>query len=273
MDFWVYPVGTKFWKEFSRDGVRVETRILWKQISGAAGWYMMAFKWNDAQTDATAVPDGELDASATDHDIPSQETCGTCHNKMSDRAIGFSAVQLAHGAEVPGLTLDQIVQMGWLTDPPAAPIAVPGTDVEKAAFGYLHSNCGMCHNERSSVFTTKVNDMNLWLHSTPQANCASCGDLASPQTTAPYLGLVNMATKKGNILGATVRVTPGDLANSALYQVMNIRDAVPGAQAPTDAGGDAGVLEFQMPPVGTEIVDPNGTAAIAAWINSLPVAP
>lgn len=27
-DDWSFPVGTKFWKEFSRDGVRVETRLL-----------------------------------------------------------------------------------------------------------------------------------------------------------------------------------------------------------------------------------------------------
>src|SRR5262245_30688341 len=30
MDSWVFPVGTKFWKEFTRDGVRVETRLLEK---------------------------------------------------------------------------------------------------------------------------------------------------------------------------------------------------------------------------------------------------
>src|SRR5262249_55508478 len=28
MDYWTYPVGTTAWKEFTRDGVRVETRML-----------------------------------------------------------------------------------------------------------------------------------------------------------------------------------------------------------------------------------------------------
>src|SRR5262245_14990157 len=30
MDSWAFPVGTKFWKEFTRDGVRVETRLIEK---------------------------------------------------------------------------------------------------------------------------------------------------------------------------------------------------------------------------------------------------
>src|SRR4051812_30454775 len=28
MDHWVFPVGTKLWKEFTRDGIRVETRLV-----------------------------------------------------------------------------------------------------------------------------------------------------------------------------------------------------------------------------------------------------
>ena len=30
MDEWRFPVGTKVWKEFSRDGKRLETRLFWK---------------------------------------------------------------------------------------------------------------------------------------------------------------------------------------------------------------------------------------------------
>jgi cytochrome c556 len=149
MNFWQYPTDTKLFKEFTRDGVRVETRLLWKR--GAGDWYMMAYKWNAEQTEATAVPDGELDASGTAHDIPSQEDCGTCHGAMRDKALGFTAVSLAHGAEVPGLTLDDLVTMGVLSNPPAAPVATPTDSVARAAMGYLHANCGMCHNQRSTL--------------------------------------------------------------------------------------------------------------------------
>src|SRR5690606_34275934 len=35
MEDWQFPVGTKLWKEFVRDGVRVETRLLQKTGPGA----------------------------------------------------------------------------------------------------------------------------------------------------------------------------------------------------------------------------------------------
>ena len=54
MDYWVYPVGTKLFKEFTRDDVRVETRLLEKV--GEGDWFMRAFQWNEAQTDAEARP-------------------------------------------------------------------------------------------------------------------------------------------------------------------------------------------------------------------------
>ena len=72
-DYWDFPVGTKLWKEFSRSGIRVETRYLEKLPSGA--FVRIAYQWNDAQTDALPVPDGVQNASTTDHDIPSEEDC------------------------------------------------------------------------------------------------------------------------------------------------------------------------------------------------------
>ncbi|NVL73435.1 hypothetical protein HWN77_28170, partial [Escherichia coli] len=38
---------------------------------------------------------------------------------------------------------------GKLSDPPPAGIDVPGTGVVKDALGYLHANCGHCHNDES----------------------------------------------------------------------------------------------------------------------------
>lgn len=36
MDAWVFPDGTRFFKEFSRDGRRVETRVLGKDNGGSS---------------------------------------------------------------------------------------------------------------------------------------------------------------------------------------------------------------------------------------------
>ena len=43
MDFWVYPEGTKLWKEFSDDGTLLETRLLWKQGPTAADWIWISW--------------------------------------------------------------------------------------------------------------------------------------------------------------------------------------------------------------------------------------
>jgi hypothetical protein len=54
---WELPVGTRFWKEFSFKGRKIETRLLWQAAKNK--WVFASYAWNDAQTDA------EL-ASATD---------------------------------------------------------------------------------------------------------------------------------------------------------------------------------------------------------------
>jgi hypothetical protein len=47
---WELPVGTKFWKEVSFKGRRVETHFLWQTAKNK--WVFASYTWNDAQTDA-----------------------------------------------------------------------------------------------------------------------------------------------------------------------------------------------------------------------------
>src|SRR5688500_13553813 len=42
-DRWIFPVGTKFFKEFSRDGVRVEPRLI--ERTGPSDFKMVAYLW------------------------------------------------------------------------------------------------------------------------------------------------------------------------------------------------------------------------------------
>jgi hypothetical protein len=270
MEFWQYPKGFKLWKEFSRDGKVIETRLMQKLGDGLKDWYMVAFKWNDTQTEATALPDGEMNAMGTQHDIPTKKACEDCHSTMYDHALGFSALQLSHDDVAGAMTLAKAVELGWFnTPPPAAGYKLPGTEVEQQALGYLHANCGMCHNSFSNVYTTKTS-MNLW---------TQLDHLASPQTTLAYLSLVcdqwpgvnDKQTPKpevcaaGHAKGAPMdildiskakRIAPKDVANSAVHDLMSLR------VASTDP--------IQMPPLGTEIKDDAGLAALEAWINALP---
>jgi hypothetical protein len=280
MNFWEYPQGMKLWKEFSRDDgtgkiVLIETRILVKTGVGLNDWFMVAFKWNADHKDAVATPKGEMNVDGTQHDIPSQENCTTCHKAMWDNVLGFSALQLSHN--LGGLNLTMAKALNWFTTPPAGDFVLPGTDAEKKALGYLHSNCGICHNERGKAYLTTA-DLDLWTHldqiatvPTTRAYLSSVCDVwpvgtdltanhdkFDPITTCP----VDHATGahiQGQISKVPKRVTPLNPAQSALHELMALR-------------GAAGSMNMsQMPPLASEIPDPTGLGQVDAWINGLPL--
>jgi hypothetical protein len=243
MDFWQFPAGTKLWKEFARDGVRVETRLIEKKSTGA--WHTVAYQWRQDQTEADAVPNGVVNASGTEHDIPNAEACLTCHGQQPDKVLGFSAIQLSHdGADPLEWTLDGLIEAGALTAPPAAAFSVPGTETERDFFGYLHANCGHCHNPSGAAFTKTGLDM--WLR---------VADLSGPVNELSVYKLlydVDVAWLDGSIPEATKRVSPGSFADSALYQRFMTK-------------GQA----WSMPPLGTEVVDPKGQQLFETWIQAL----
>jgi hypothetical protein len=94
MDFWTYPVGTTAWKEFTRNGVRVETRMLRKKGPATGDWTMIAYRWNSDQRDAVAVPAGSKNANGTPHDIPAHKDCFFCHVKIKDFLLGFTVMMI-----------------------------------------------------------------------------------------------------------------------------------------------------------------------------------
>jgi hypothetical protein len=103
IDNWVFPIGTKAWKEFWVDRKLVETRFLWKR-AGAPGidsWWHVAYVWAPDGSDAIANVDGAPSALGTTHDVPSQDDCKYCHMNVRDAVIGFSAFELS--APVPGV--------------------------------------------------------------------------------------------------------------------------------------------------------------------------
>jgi len=240
MDYWVMPVGTKLWKEFTRDGTRVETRMLSKIAGGT--WYRMAYAWNADQTEAVAVPDGVTDALGTPHDIPSTNDCEKCHDRMPDVLLGFAAIQLDHPG--PGVTLDSLVTDGLLSDPPtgSAPyFDIPGDATQAAALRYLHGNCGGCHHPQSDVKDEVPLELRLEVDT-----------LVDVTQTPAYITAVDVDSSLTLLApDVTKIIASGDRAHSALYLRMTRRDMK------------------QMPPLGTEEVDPTGSEAVGAWIDSL----
>lgn len=248
MNFWKFPVGTKFWKEFTRDGVRVETRYMVKLLADDAAlgaWFFVAYQWNLAQTETTAVTQGVMDANGTQHDIPSRSQCRRCHENNPSRVLGFSAISLDYAAPAGMTDLDDAIGLNLLSAAPTGATSphfpLPGTAIDQAAFGYLHANCGHCHNPRSTVHATTALELRL-----------DVTKLATTTVTPTYLTTVNVNGTVGGLLGKIIK--PQDTANSVIITRTNATTSPP-----------------KMPELGTEIVDPAGQAALTAWIGSLPL--
>jgi hypothetical protein len=184
LDDWRFPRGTKVWKEFARDGVRIETRLIQKigDGDGREDWANMAYLWKPDRSDALAVVEGVIDAHGTSHNVPAAIECQGCHGGRKSWLLGVSAVQLARDAPPGMVGLEELGLGGWLSDPPSEPITVPGNDTERAALGYLHANCGNCHNSnRPQKDENRCLDpeasLDVWLQT---------GTLESPGATNTY---------------------------------------------------------------------------------------
>ncbi len=168
VDAWDFPVGTRFWKEFSFGNHRVETRMLVK-VSDTQ-WDFASYRWNSAQTDADLAPPEGIPAVAEvapgkRHSIPSIDECRACHDSGRTEVLGFTALQLSDDrdpsavhieAEASATTIATLMRDGllrgarpeWVSAPPRIPAASPRT---RAALGYLSTNCGACHNTASTL--------------------------------------------------------------------------------------------------------------------------
>lgn len=262
-DEWQFPVGTKIWKEFSRDGVRIETRLIEKlpperASEGFQGWYYMTYVWNDDLTEAVATEDGVENAKGTDHDVPAVELCGDCHDMRREKPIGFSALQLSH-ADTP-TTLDMLLAEGWISKLPDAPLVVPGTPEQQQMLGYFHANCGHCHREGSPT-NNRVATLKLWMESTA---------ITSFEQSDAVLSLVGQYTQSAHGSKLMYRVVPGDPDNSELMRRLLFREVGDIAGEPVvDENGEP--IEVPMPPLGTEVVDDPAVERVRAWIAGLPV--
>lgn len=240
---WRLPVGAKLWKQFAApDGRLLETRLIERLAATGdddVDYRAIAFAWRDDESEADAVPEGRNDTRGTDHDIPTATACRTCHTGEPGFALGLSALQLSGPG--PGLRLADAQPL--LSDA-VAEVAVPGDATTRAALGYLHANCGHCHNPRGAAWP----DVNLHLQLDAPA--------ATPEATATYASTIGVALFRFQHPGITERVKPGQPDASGIAYRMSVRD--PGVP-----------LSEQMPPIATERVDDAGVAAVRAWISSL----
>ncbi|WP_138933256.1 hypothetical protein [Roseovarius arcticus] len=248
-DVWDFPVGTRLWKEFSFDHQKVETRYMERLADGL--WLFAAYAWSDDGKDARLAPDMGLKnahslAGGASHAIPGVYDCRACHLSGPVPVLGFSERQLG-SKDMAGLfknnpeapALDVLGARGVFDSLDARHLTANLTDastLEREALGYLHGNCGHCHNRYGPL--------------------AKLGFDLRGSATDPYSGPIETTLGQplkfpppGLVPGTIARIAPGHPDRSAIPQRMASRSPM-----------------LQMPPLGTALVDAEAVELINRWI-------
>ena len=117
-----------------------------------------------------------------------------CHSKLPEHLLGLSAIQLSHTGA--GATIGSLSAAGMLTVPAPNGFKVPGSDPgTQAALGYLHANCGNCHN--SSVVTVDLHLRLLVGQTSVESTDAFMSAVGKPTTNTADGGKLrmNLATR------------------------------------------------------------------------------
>ena len=241
---WTFPVGTKVWKEFSKAGQRVETR-LW-QKADTNYWVSATYAWDSAESVAVRSGGGDIPFGTGTYHIPTSDECTDCHRGRTDRILGFDQVLLGL-AGATGLTLDRLIAEHRLTNPPkSTPLVIgdDGTGLAAPALAWLHVNCGTtCHNQNSNA---KAWSTGMFLRLDPTLlDGRSVVGFDSLTTT------IGQAAVTPAWQGQT-RILPRDPAHSLLFQLISHRGT-----------GN------QMPPIASSVVDEADIPLVEAWIAEL----
>ena len=252
---WTLPTGAVWVKHFDLELVRgnpatarrIETRFL---VKTATGVYGATYRWNDAQTDATLVPDDGADANfnLTENGLtrtqtwhfPGRAECLTCHTSAAGFALSFQTRQLNRTHPFPGgpaNIVTALAQAGYLdtATPPATLPALAAPDdttapLESRARSYLDANCSQCHR--------------------PGGTALGSID-ARALTPLSLTGLVNGALIDNAGDRANRVLVPGDPAHSQLLA----RIGTSGSR--------------RMPPLATNERDLAAESLLASWIAAL----
>lgn len=252
LDEWIFPVGTKVFKEFQVGGARIETRMFTKAQDGS--WLWATYQWNSGETDAVRNDNGatNIGGDGGTYEIPSHTKCNQCHQGRNDKLMGIETIALALPT-AQGVTLDWLAKNNKLTSVPSATTATlpnDSTGYAAAALGVMHIDCGVsCHSRNPNGY---ANSTGLYMR-LPAAQVLAGGvvvtNLDTYTTSAnvtPTLPQYQTYAQQGY-----KRLAPGSSATSLIPTVANIRGA------------------GQMPPIATHVVDTAGVTALTTWIDAL----
>jgi hypothetical protein len=256
---WRFPIGTKVWKEFSKNNKRIETRLFQKVDNGPPPiWAHATYAWNADESAAVGSAGGDivLEGDGGNYHIPTFAECEKCHNGRTDNLLGVEQISLGMTG-AGGLTLTELVNQGLIAPVPAQmhpTIGDDGTGVAAPALAWLHINCGVsCHNGNSNSIAYA---RGLRLRLDPallDGRPVAISDLDSLSTT---IGVLATSTQWVVPMRWT-RIVPGDPSQSLLVELISHR-------------GTDNPAKGQMPPIASSIVDTVDVADVAAWVSKMP---
>lgn len=256
-DGWKFPVGTRFWKEFSFNGQRLETRYM--ELQQDSRWLYAAYGWTaDGHAAHLVSEKGRRNAYAFGggrfHSIPSVNDCKACHQGGRTEILGFGSLQLSPEQDPgalhreiqsgPRLDLQQLVSKGLLVGLPkslteAPPRILASSAIERAALGYMHGNCGHCHNEHGSLKNLGLSLRYVF------------GTAVQPAVTSTIGRPIKKRAPRQSA-EAVLRIEPHQPDRSGLMERVASRYSA-----------------LQMPPLGTELVDQEAVALLRKWISEV----
>ncbi|WP_296677645.1 SO2930 family diheme c-type cytochrome [Novosphingobium sp.] len=232
------PVGAALIKTFKMQGRLIETRVL---LHRAGGWTALPYVWNAQQTEAQLALAGTRInlvtplGQAISYAVPNKNQCKECH--------ATAGVLTPIGPKARNLSTAWLADMhaaGRLDAVPAAGRRIPlwedraKVPVADTARGWLDVNCAHCHKPGGAA-----SNSGLYLG----------WEVADPAA----LGVGKRPVAAGRGAGdLAFGVVPGDPDHSILVFRM--------------ASLEGGVA---MPELGRATVDPDGLAAVRAWITAM----
>lgn len=258
---WILPVGTVALKNFlANDDPKdqtidkaklMETRLF---VRLEDGWVGYTYQWNEAQTEATLVPDDRVSVMfntgkrTVPWTYPSRADCMKCHTAKAGGTLGLETAQL--NRTVGGTNqVDRMQSLGLFDVAPAKPyraaLATPyasqagpptGATVDQRARSYLHANCAFCHRPDSAFYAMDLRY----------------------EVSLKGTQICNQPPEKGNggVMGAT-NLTPGSPMSSVLLLRM---------QLPSSGMG-------RMPQIASDVVDQDAVTLLDNWITGIKACP
>ena len=249
---WTFPNGMIWVKHFDLELTpgnpatkrRIETRFM---IKNAAGSYGVTYQWNNItngqpQTEATLVgPNGaDIVLPQQTWHLPGRGECNTCHNPTAGHALSFNTLQLNRSGTLVSQTGNFLTLLdgnGYLNQSPGLTTDLPrhirpnetAYKLEARVRSYLAVNCSYCHQPGAGG-----------------GNWDGRHHLTLDQTK-----LVNQASVDAPLAAGDLLIIPGNVNKSIIHNRM--------------AAANGYTL---MPPLGSNVIDPEGVQLLANWIDN-----